>query len=908
LTEKITRRTPPLLQSKLAPPLAGRFVVPRTRLVDAVSSAPHARLVLVRAPAGFGKTTLMAECHADQRRRGNAAWLTLDAADNDPVRLLTYLVAALERSMPPLELRAEEASGLFAGHAPAGAFLYLLDRIAALSGPLTIFLDDFSVLRSPEALEIVRQLLHHLPAGKRLMIALRHGAELGLGRLRAQGELLELELADLRFTREEAEQFVRRTRGLELDDGEVDRLHRFTEGWVAGLQLSTLAPRARDEAARSGAGVASAISEYLVEEVLTAQPEPVQTFLLETSALKTLCAPLCDAVTGRTDGAELLSLLERQNLFVVPLDEERRWFRYHSIFASFLRSRLEQRDAARLKRVHAAACEWYASTGKPELAAEHALAAGDVVLASEYMGRCAFDLVRVGQAATVAEWADALPQELLDRHLELQLAYAYALTHRYQYDRALAVLERLAANAGRAGAAPAFLRDVRCVRAVALFVNDQMAECEQVTREVLAEPGIAEDRQTRFLPSLFSCAAYVDMTAGRLVQAQRNIARSGQLAGQAPWVWKLYGRFVAGSLSLSRGRLAEALDLTSSALEEIGASPARYSGAGTALAVVEAEILYERNRLDEAERLLGSCRAMLPTVLPDIVIVGFRTLARLQLARGDDAEARRLLSRLERLGVERGAPRIAATARQERARIALARGEVARACEALGEHDDDATWASFGGRCLKGSDPEMPAVTRLRLMLAQGQARRALEPLGDALARAVAAGFVRQELLLRVLVARAHDLCGARREALRALKEALVAAQGEGFVRTFVDEGDRVAAMLRELRAQASPDAAPGGHRDGLSLAYLDEVLRATGAGPAPDEAEAPPAPAEPLTERELEILRKVALGLTNETLGAQLFVSVHTVRFHLRNINMKLGAQTRTQAVAIARRMRLIP
>jgi LuxR family maltose regulon positive regulatory protein len=369
---------------------------------------------------------------------------------------------------------------------------------------------------------------------------------------------------------------------------------------------------------------------------------------------------------------------------------------------------------------------------------------------------------------------------------------------------------------------------------------------------------------------------------------------------------KAYGRYTAGSLCLAQGKLREGLALTTSTLAELEAVPARYSGGGTAVAVLQAEILYEQDELDRAEKLLATYRAMLPTLIPDVMIVGFRTLARVRLAAGDLNDAIRHLMHLERLGAERGAPRIAATARQERVRIALQRGELERALAIHREHDDRAAWAPFEGRCMKSSDPETPAVSRVRLLSAQGQSRKALEVAKEALAQAEASGFFRQVLLLRILAARAHEECGEKRQALRLLREALVSAQDEGFVRPFVDEG--VSRMVREIRKVAAAASMRGG--EALSVKFLDRVLGAMGAAipSAPEvEAEAAAAPEEPLTERELDILQKVAMGLSNEDLGEQLCLSVHTVRFHLRNIFVKLGAHNRTQAVALGRQLGLV-
>ena len=288
--------------------------------------------------------------------------------------------------------------------------------------PFTIFLDDFGIIRSREVLDIVRQFLRFLPPGKRVVIAIRGTPELGLGRIRAQGELVEIDLKDLRFTHDEAEQFIRQTQGLDLDDRDVEYIYRLTEGWVAGLQLSTLSSvtwENPEKGNQTHSRIFNNISDYLLEEVLASQPEKVHSFLMQTSILNRLTGPLCNALTGQADGEEMLYSLEKENLFLFPLDEERHWYRYHSIFAKFLRSRLENKEHKHFTELHKAACNWFMGVGELNEAAEHALLAGDVEYAAEQMARCAMDFVRTGQAATVAEWGERLPAYVLNLHPEL---------------------------------------------------------------------------------------------------------------------------------------------------------------------------------------------------------------------------------------------------------------------------------------------------------------------------------------------------------------------------------------------------------------------------------------------------------------------------------------------------------
>jgi LuxR family maltose regulon positive regulatory protein len=326
------------------------------------------------------------------------------------------------------------------------------------------------------------------------------------------------------------------------------------------------------------------------------------------------------------------------------------------------------------------------------------------------------------------------------------------------------------------------------------------------------------------------------------------------------------------------------------------------------VALLQAEALYETNELARAEKLLVQYHAMMPTLLPDMMIIGLRTLARIRLAYGDTTGAVRYLGQLERVGAERGFRRVSATARQERLRIALQQCDPERALQIHREHDDRSIWSSFAGRCMMGNDPETPEITRLRMMIGQGRAKDALEPLKTELKKAKAAGFFRQELLLRILTTKALAVCGERRPALRVLRDALLSAQTEGFIRSFVDEGDPISKMIREIYKLAAPSGMTG--HGSLSAEYLARILHTVGEA-VPDTAVVAPdpdaPPPDPLTGREIEILEKVAMGFSNEDMADQLCLSVHTVRFHLRNIHWKLGAHNRTQAVAIARGMGLV-
>ncbi len=857
------------------------------------------KLTLLSAPAGYGKTTLMVQWHTHLRGQGTpTGWLTLEEADNDPGRFLSYLTAAVQRSIPSVDQAGPERLLPNAGHAPTGLLLYLLDRLAGFTDPFTLFLDDFGVIQSPEVLDIVHQLLHHLPPGKRLVIALRQAPGLRLERIRAQGELVEIDFKDLQFTRDEVEQFLRQSQRLDLHRGDVDHLLGLTEGWVAGLQLTTLASPGRgaqDTADRARSWSPMRAYDFLFEEVLARQPEAIRSFLLTTSILGRLTGPLCDALTGRDDGFETLEHLERSNMFLLPLDAEHRWYRYHGIFASSLRRQLERGGWNRCVALHRAACEWYAGVGEIQEAAEHARLAGDSEHAAVQMERCAFELVRNGLTATIVAWGDWLSEELLQRHPALQLAYIYALIVRHDSEKALGVLDRLERRGEPSAVTPPTALDHRNLRVLALFAQDKIAECESAAAAALEHyDGGDPQRPPMFLPTLLHIVGFLKLTLGRFEEALKYTWLSAQLVDRAPGVMMLINRFLEQVIGLTQGRLCEAMALGRSALVQAASSPSRYSGGGTAIAALQAETLYEKNELAEAEELLTPYHSMLQVAIPDVAILGLRTLARIRIAYGDLAGAIRYLSELERLGAERRLARLSATARQERVRIALQRGDAAQAAQILRHHDDEPIWASFAGRCMIGNDPETPEITRLRVMVGQGHSTEALGGLKEALKNAESTGFVRRGLLLRILTAKALDSSADRRQGLRVLKEALTLAQGEGFVRIFVDEGAAVTRMIREIRKFAA--SAELMERGALSVEYLDTILNATGES-APREAAVATGdggiPVERLTPREVDILEKVAKGLSNEDLADQLCISVHTARFHLRNIYGKLGRTT---------------
>ena len=420
-----------LLGTKLHVPTPRRRLVPRSRLVDQLpgDTGPLPRLILVCAPAGFGKTTLLSQWLTQHTESRHVAWLSLDAEDNDPQRFLTNVVAAVQAAAP--HVGADAAALLQTGGAAVAraVVVSLLNDLDSLDWPFVLALDDYHVIESPEVHDAMAFLLDHLPAYAGVAITTRADPPLPVTRLRTRGELLELRAADLRFTQGEAAAFLNDVMGLDLEPGHVDALESRTEGWAAGLQLAALSLRNRGDTGEVIAAFTGShrfVLDYLVDEVLNSQPEQARTFLLDTAVLGQLTGPLCDALTGRNDGQHMLAVLERDNLFVVPLDDERRWYRYHHLFADALRARLAAEQPDRVQGLHRAAARWYADHGRPDHAIAHAVAGHDFEHAADLVERAMPEARRQRQDRTLRRWVGGLPDDVVRRRPILNVMVAWS--------------------------------------------------------------------------------------------------------------------------------------------------------------------------------------------------------------------------------------------------------------------------------------------------------------------------------------------------------------------------------------------------------------------------------------------------------------------------------------------------
>jgi LuxR family maltose regulon positive regulatory protein len=931
-----------LLATKLHVPGPQPGFVPRRRLAEALSEGLARGRVLVCAPAGFGKTALLADWAGGGDRP--VAWLTLDGGDSDPARFWRYVVAALDRARPGLAGRVGPLLGAPSPGSFAALVTPLVNELAVDPGPdeVLLVLDDYHLVDSGPVHESVAFLLENLPPGLRVVVASRADPPLPLARLRARGQLAELRAADLRFTPEEATALLGATAGPDLPTVAAEALVARTEGWAAGLRLAGLSLRGHADPAGAVAfavtfsGSHRFVLDYLADEVLDGQSGHVRTFLLETSVLEHLSGELCDAVTGRTDSQAMLQDIERAGLFLVPLDEVRGWWRYHQLFADLLRARLQAEQPGRVQALHRAAAAWCEEHELADDAVRHALAAGDAAWAARLVERNVETLLGRSEGATLRRWLSALPAESVRDRPRLSLAQAYGAAMGFQLEALEALLddaERALAIAGDepyadpAGRSVSVLANVPAgiafLRASLARLRGDAALAADYNRQALAHLGEDDWLMRSFVR--WNQAA-TDWLAGRLGPAERDLAevlaerraageavrRAGGEPGEVLHAVAGGAEFFAGFLAMrvcydlgevqrARGNLDAALATGRQALDVAGASSqAAYTGIAH---VSLAQVLYERNdltaALDHATRGVTLCRQLAFTAP---LAAGLAVVARIRHAQGDAAGALEAMDEAGQAGLSPQAITLFNPVPSQRARLLLTQGDVQAAAQS--------TAAAGLGPDDEPDYPREPAYLVLaRVLLARsdpGQARMLLQRLLDA---ATSQGRVGAVIEIQALRALALDACGDRAGALDVLTEALTLARRHGYVRVFADEGAAMRALLAKLAAAQPGQQHAARHID---PGYLDAVLRACGQAdavpPQRRAAVAPPGLIEPLTDRELEVLRLLAAGKSNQRIAHDLVVALDTVKKHVTHVLGKLGAANRTEAAARARQLGLIP
>jgi LuxR family maltose regulon positive regulatory protein len=911
-----------LVATKLLAPPPRTGIVARPRLLRRLDETLRHRLTLLSAPPGSGKTTLLAEWLDRQRRQArhlSTVWVGLDEGDDDPTRFWLVIAAALEHILPgstgsaPALLRAPQPPTARA------VLTALVNGLAAAPGTVLLVLDDYHAIAAQSIHEqsIHEQFIHeqsihdalaylidHLPSHVHLVLTSRADPPLPLARLRARGELVELRADDLRFTADEAASFLAETMALRLDPEQVALLQTRTEGWIAGLQLAALSLRGQGDVTaflETFAGSHRYIVDYLADEVLDRQPPRVRDFLLRTSPLNQLCGPLCDAVTGERDGREALTTLERANLFLIPLDHERRWFRYHALFAGALRERLRTTLPDEIAALHARASGWFEGEGMLQPAVAHALAAGEHDRAAALVERVAETVWKHNDFATLRSLLDALPDEIVRVRPKLCLFHAWirlVTGHFAAGQRRLEEAERAIAQSferGTTSEADLLHGGLFAIQSTLARANGDPARSDALAVRALA---LLPPDETLWRGMCALNRGENASIAGNLPEARAAFAEAARLGERESDTFIAFaGLLGSAGVEEEMGHLHAAAAIHTRSVERLsGPSGHRLPGAGYPL-IGLASLAYEWNRLEEAERLVGEGMALgRDGEVFDVLYNAHTLLASIRQARGDPAGALEAVAAAERLTAEARLSAVSASTVGLKIAILLAQGETIAA----------AHWADETLRALGGQDHRaLQWVSRgllPRTLIALGRHEEALDHLGGIVAEAESSG--RATLLIQSLSLRAVALgqSGRRREALATLGRALALAEPEGFIRSFADLGAPMADLFAALAASA--------HDLPVGCEYLATLLGACGRGGAQSadstDARAYAALSNLLSEREIEVLRLMAGGAANQAIARTLVVSIHTVKTHVAHILAKLHAANRTEAVARARELGL--
>jgi LuxR family transcriptional regulator, maltose regulon positive regulatory protein len=907
-----------LLASKLFIPPLRPSLVPRLRLLQLLNEGLYTKrkLTLISAPAGFGKTTLVVDWLRQIDFPG--AWLSLEEADNNLPRFLGYLAAAFQQVDE--EIGAPLRGALQSPQLPAMEKLLtgLLNEIAIRTDPLILVLDDVHLLNEAAIWEGIEFLLHHQPRQLHLVLTTREDPDLPLARLRARDQLTEIRARDLRFTQEETDAFLRDVMGLELSRQDVAALEGRTEGWAVGLQLAGLSMQKQADLKSFIADFSGShrhILDYLTDEVLQQQPEDVRSFLLQTAILGRLSGPLCDALTGRMDSSSLLAHLEAANLFIMPLDEERRWYRYHHLFSDLLRNQLTRSQPELIPELHRRASRWYAEHGDIQAAIDHALQDTDLTQAAHLIEQHALPKLYQGQVAMVIGWFDRLPEAVLESApmLCISKAWAFAVMQRNtpqgEVERALQAADQALdrVNAGQA------LRALVAghVATIQAFLPQSSVLTGKEPEELIAFSQEAqrllpvEEKGIRSVNALTIGVRYLALANLEAASLAFKQALEDGLAG-GNFYAAIYGPTNLVESTLLIGHLREALQLCEANIERFNRMLAgQYFPPIGALYILKGSILLEYDQLVEAERALTEGLDLTRWMGEySAHKKGYTALARLRAIQGDRPAMLAAVQTLEEIWPE-GVFYIQAL----RHRLSL--------CHWPDDPDvrkDAQIWLNQSGiefaelAVIHSVDSTGEAYFQSYLGAAHVLARLAKGKPGAYPLEDVHAYLERQQdfaaahefpgPVVEIAIARTllYLAAGKKAEALKTLEGALSAAAPTGLFRIFVDEGEPLQTLLAELKRRL---------REDTLIVYASRLLDALRGGPAkPETADRHD---ELLSARELEVLQNLARGLSYEEVGQQLFLSLNTIQFHVKNIYRKLLVNKRVQAIEKAREMKLI-
>jgi LuxR family maltose regulon positive regulatory protein len=870
-----------LIQTRLhIPPLRAKHIQ-RPRLFSSLEQALERKLILLSAPAGYGKTTLLSAWA--RRTSWPVAWFSLDRGDNDRTRFFTYLLSALQRIQPQV---GQITSGLLAARqAPSNEQLLtpLLNELL-LVPHMALVLDDYQSIEEQSIHEALTFLLEYLPESLRLIIATRTDPPLPLARLRARHQLQELRTNELRFSREESVAFLTESMDLSLQEEVIVALDERNQGWITGLQLAALSLQGHShQPDHHLAEIHHFVFDYLAEEVMQQLSPSLQTFLLQTSVLTHLYPALCDAVTGQGSGQHQLVLLEKNNLFLMPLDAEQNWYRYHPLFAEFLRKRLRQHNSAIIPDLLERASLWCEQHRFLDEAIEYALAAELDGRAAQLIARHARTLLTKRELSTLLRWIEKLPADIVQVQPQLCISYCWALLFTFQVERigpllqqAESVLDDMSDREGQT----ALRGEIAAIQATQASLRGDLEQTIVLTARALSDLP-PEDLWTRGTLVFFQGVAYY--VTGDMLKARQSYQEALSLNRSAGnHSLALLAHCYLARLLMTVGQLRDALQMLETARAQARERDSLFSLAGGILAVELGNIYYEQNEMERAyAELTRSIEIGKMLASADLLRAGFLALARWQQARGQMEAARGLLGQVDEVKqsasvlwveAEIQAYRLQWEASQHRAKEM----EYYRIVELEREEGPTITLLT-----------EITYLARVRALIISGSMNAALGLLEKLLRHAEDEQRTGSIIKIRILQAKIFFLRGDSVPGLKAIQRALTLAAPERYMRVFLDEGEPIKVALQHAAAH------------GIQSPYTLQILRAFSEA-VPHVFQAQPL-LDPLSERELEVLQCIRSGLSNQAIADHLQVSLNTVKTHLSHIFAKLHVNSRTQAVARA-------
>lgn len=895
-----------LLATKLLPPRLAAGLIDRPRLVGLAELAENKRLTVIKAPAGFGKTSLALAWLEHLRGRGALApWLSLDPDDDEPARFLHHLAQALRQACGNV---GASVIGLTAevSLVPAQSIVAtLINELVEVEDEVFLFLDDYHLISLPAIHELVAFFIERMPPHVHLVICTRADATLPLARLRARNELLEIDASALRFDFEETRCFIERECPGGLETAAVKSLFARTEGWAAALRISAsvLTREDLDHGAEASvpSGAARPFAAYL-EEILTHLPAEIVGFMLRTAILERLSAPLCEAVTGAADGQRMLETIAARQLLLEPMDIEGQWFRYHHLMRDYLCRRLETQCRDEVPDLHRRACRWYAQQDQWTDAVRHAIAAGAMDDALSLMGRCAMSLVMKGDLLTLLGWQRHFPAHLMREQVQVRLAIAWGMALALRFYDALAMVDALEHDApGHADAEAERIRwECAAIRAVVCAVQDDPQRALAMAQTCLARPS-SDAWTTNVLSNVVRLGHW---KAGRLEALYATPWIPDSIEDDKRNVFSsVYRLCLLGHAEMQQMHfdLAEQYFTKSMSLAERYLGPQSISAALCAPMV--AQIRYEQGRFDDAEAILIDMMPVIDlAVILDSALIAYRVLIRIAVARGNAAHAYALLEHAQALAHRRGWPRMIAGALVERTRLHIREGRLTEASACASQLDDLAARDTQFSPPVSAEIENYRALAKACVAMARDRNDEAIEWLSAARDRAEQPHNDYLSLRLRTVLALACAGAGRTRDAVDAFNEVLKIAATTGIYQSILDQGPSIGPLLQSIRDDMRATTQT---RDLVN--YIDRLLDGWRALYQADSKPPREAEREPLSARERGIVELIAQGLSNKEIARDLGIAPETVKSHVKSIFVKLSVDKRAHAVARAQALGLV-